>query len=135
MIGVDTNVLLRMFVDDNHSQAKIARALIEASERQRDPILVTAVVFVEAEWALRSNFGFTKTDIIGVFDDILSDTGFQVDDRDAIDAALDAWRTGRADFADYVIGALARERGARTTMTFDRGAAKDRGAFTLLADR
>jgi len=124
-----------MFVDDNHLQAGAARALIEADERQHDPILVTAVVFVEVEWSLRSNFGFAKPDIIGVFDDILSDTGFQIDDRDAVDAALEAWRTGRADFADYLIGALALERGARTTMTFDRIAAKDRGAFTLLADK
>jgi predicted nucleic-acid-binding protein len=132
VIGVDTNVLLRMFVNDDPAQANAARALIESEERQDDPILVTPVVLVEVEWSLRSNFGFEKPDIIAVFDDIMSDTGFQVDDRDSVDAALEAWRTGRADFADYLIGVLARERGARTTLTFDKSAAKGGGALTLL---
>ena len=133
MIGIDTNVLLRIFVDDDHSQAKAARALIDADEREGDPILVTPIVLVEAEWSLRSNFGFAKPDIIEVFDDILSDNGFHIDDRDAVDSALDAWRTGRADFADYLIGALARERGAETTLTFDKAAAKSGSVFTFLA--
>jgi predicted nucleic-acid-binding protein len=51
----------------------------------------------------------------------------------SIEAAIQAWRTGRADFADYLIAALARERGARTTATFDRAAAQ--AAFILLGGR
>src|SRR5690349_3802757 len=116
-----------MFVDDNQWQAKAARALIDDLEPGREQILVMPVVFVEAEWALRSNFEFEKSDIIDVFDDILSETGFHIDDRDAVDAALEAWRTGRADFADYMIGALARDRGASTTLTLDKAAAKSGG--------
>jgi predicted nucleic-acid-binding protein len=132
VIGVDTNVLLRMFVDDNASQAKAARALIEADERQDDPIIVTAIVLVETEWSLRRNFGYAKTAIVEIFDEILSDLGFLFDDRDAVDAALDAWRAGPANFADYLNAALVRERGGRTTFTFDRDAAKGGSAFTLL---
>jgi predicted nucleic-acid-binding protein len=52
-----------------------------------------------------------------------------------VDAALEAWRTGRADFADRMIGALAHERGASTTITFDNAAAKSGSSFTLLTDK
>ena len=132
MIGADTNVVIRMFVSDNPAQADAARALIEAEERAEDPILLTPLVVAEIEWSLRSNFDHTKPEILAVFDQIAANAGFILDDREAIEAAIAAWRTGRADFADYLIAALARERGARTTMTFDRAAAQT-AAFTLLA--
>ncbi len=38
---------------------------------------------------------------------------------------------GKAGFADHLIATLARERGARTTMTFDRKAAES-AVFTRL---
>ena len=35
-------------------------------------------------------------------------------------AALEAYRAGRADFADYLIGAMHHEGGCGKTVTFDR---------------
>jgi predicted nucleic-acid-binding protein len=131
VIGVDTNVVLRMFVEDNPGQARVARALAAAGDRLSDPILVTPLVLAEIEWSLRSNFHLSKPDILDVFDQILGNLAFLVDQRDAAEAAIEEWRVGKADFADYLIGASARELGARTTMTFDRKPAET-AAFTLL---
>lgn len=131
MIGVDTNVLLRMFVDDNPAQCAAARALLDSATRAADPISLTPLVLAELEWSLRSNFDRAKAEILEVFDQILSHTGFVISERDAVDAAVSGWRSGKADFADYLISAVARDLGARTTMTFDRKAAVS-ATFTLL---
>lgn len=132
MIGADTNVILRMFVDDNPRQAQASRAMAASPERLADPILITPLVLAEIEWSLRSNFSFSKLEILDAFDQILGNLAFAVDEREAAEAAIEEWRGGAADFADYLIGAMARERGARTTMTFDRKAART-ATFTLLA--
>jgi len=52
--------------------------------------------------------------------------------RQAAKVALDAFASGSADFADYLIAALDREAGCETTLTFDKTAAKIRG-FSLLS--
>jgi predicted nucleic-acid-binding protein len=132
MVGADTNVIIRFFVDDNLDQAMAARAFVEADDRIEDPLLITPVVMAEVEWSLRSNFKFAKHQILDAFDQLTSKIGVSIDDRHAVESAIEAWRGGKEDFTDYLIAALARERGARTTMTFDRGAAAT-AAFTLLA--
>jgi predicted nucleic-acid-binding protein len=131
MIGVDTNVLLRVFVADDPVQARAASAFIEAPERPDDPVFVTALVLVELVWTLRKAYDHSKPELLSILDQVCSHATIIVDDRDAVETAVDMWRTGKADFADYLIAALARERGARTTMTFDRTAAET-AAFTLL---
>jgi predicted nucleic-acid-binding protein len=120
-----------MFVEDDPAQSHAARALIGSHDRVDDPILLTPLVLAEVEWSLRSNFDLSKSDILAVLDRILGHTGFLVHEREAVEAAIWAWRSGKADFADYLIGALSLQYGARTTMTFDRKAAVSE-AFTLL---
>jgi predicted nucleic-acid-binding protein len=131
VIGVDTNVVLRMFVEDDPAQSHAARTLIGSSDRAGDPILLTPLVLAEVEWSLRSNFDRSKAAILAIFDRILANTAFVISEREAVEAAVGAWRLGKADFADYLISAVAREHGARTTMTFDRKAAVS-ATFTLL---
>lgn len=131
MIGADTNVVVRLFVDDDPDQARAARVLLNAEDRGEDPILLTPLVVAETEWALRRNYGFSKQQSLQALDSLCSDPGVLIDDRMSVEAAIEAWRTGAAGFTDYLIAALARDRGARTTMTFDRKAAKS-SAYTLL---
>lgn len=131
MIGADTNVLVRLFVDDEPWQARAARAMTDAARRSEESVLLTPLVLAEIEWSLRKNYTFSKSEILDALDQLCGNTLFIVDDREAVEAAIEAWRTGTADFADYLIGAVARDRGARTTVTFDRKAARTE-AFTLL---
>ena len=131
MIGVDTNILLRLLIRDDARQFIAADGLVNSAERADDPIFVSPIVVVELEWVMRRTYGLTKAQIVDALDQVSRRTYFVMDDSEAVRAALTAWRTGKADFADYLIAALARQRGARTTMTFDKDAAAT-SSFTLL---
>jgi predicted nucleic-acid-binding protein len=45
---------------------------------------------------------------------------FEFEDRSVVYQALNHTRQGRADFSDYLIGAIAKQLGCHETATFDR---------------
>ena len=49
MRAVDTNILVRLFVNDDPKQAAAARQVVAA-----EPIFVSKTVILELEWVLRS---------------------------------------------------------------------------------
>jgi len=126
LIGVDTNVLVRLLVEDDERQFSATYGLVNAPERTEDPIFVSAIVVIEIEWVLRKTYQRGKTEIAEAIEQLCNRANLVIDDLEAVRAALQAWQTGKADLADYLIAALARQRGARTTMTFDQARPESR---------
>jgi predicted nucleic-acid-binding protein len=62
---------------------------------------------------------------------ILKTKQFQVESDLLVRRSPDAFRDGRADFGDYLIGEICREAGCEDCITFDRGL-KGAAGFTLL---
>ena len=62
MIGVDTNILLRLYVADHPSQHKAA-ALFFSGRTEEEPAYIRLVVLVEFVWSLRRTYGYLKDDI------------------------------------------------------------------------
>ena len=120
MTGLDTNVLVRYLTDDEPVQSRRAAALIATATTRGERCFISAIVLCELAWVLRDAYRVSKVDLILTFDRILGTAQFVVGDKDVIRLALDAYRSGRADFADYVIGALHLEAGCQRTVTFDR---------------
>lgn len=120
MIAVDTNVLVRYFVNDDRRQAARARALIEEALGQGDQIYVGLVVLVELLWVLEYLYGFTRKEIADVASDILSRSCFHVQNRDPVEHALKAFSRGKADFSDYVSTFLAGQFSNCPLHTFDK---------------
>ena len=54
MIGVDTNILLRLWLNDDPAQSKRIDALLAAWGGMPGSLLVTDVVLVEAIWTLQA---------------------------------------------------------------------------------
>ncbi len=124
MIGIDTNVLLRYALDDDARQSPRAVALLESDERLAEPAFVNLVVLLEFVWTVLRQDGFGKADAIAMLDTLPASRSIILAERSAVAAAVEAWRTGKAGFQDYLIGHLNRERGLSTTFTFDALAAK-----------
>jgi predicted nucleic-acid-binding protein len=129
--AVDTNVLIRFFLDDDNEQAKAARRLLETSELRREPFLVATHVLCELVWVLNTGFRLRKAEVVDILQTIVVSDSFVFEGENLIQRALDRYREGRADFADYLIGEIAVAAGCRDTVTFDR-ALKGSHGFTLL---
>jgi predicted nucleic-acid-binding protein len=118
--GLDTNVLVRYLTEDDPIQSRRAAELIRTVTSRGGRCFISALVLCELAWVLRGAYDVSKTDLMQVLERILSTTQFLVGDKDLVRQGLDAYRTGRADFADYVIGATHADAGCARTATFDR---------------
>jgi predicted nucleic-acid-binding protein len=120
MIGLDTNVLVRYFVQDDAEQARAATRLIESRCTADDPGAVSLVVLCELVWVLDRGYRYEKDIIAGVLRRTLSVEDLRVERFELARLALNRYENGKADFADYVIALCHRELGAEVTFTFDK---------------
>ena len=120
MIGLDTNVLVRYLTQDDEGQAGKADAVIGGAVARGERCVIGPVVLCELVWVLRDAYDTAKNEIVSTLDRILATQQFEITDKDRVREALEAYRAGRADFADYVIGASNQHAGCAETVTFDR---------------
>jgi predicted nucleic-acid-binding protein len=128
MIGLDTNVLLRLFIEDDPAQCKRARRFVDAATVD-EPCLVNQVVLAEFAWALAKKMKSNRAEVAHLIEEVLSADDLNIPQRRAAQGALAAYRAGKADFPDYFLAAINAELGCASTATFD-GAALDSPAFS-----
>ncbi len=109
MIGLDTNVLARYYVEDDSDreaerQREAAFRLLESGK----PLMVCKTVLLEFEWVLRGYYEFRASDIRAVFQHLLSMPHVVIEDRPCIEQALANAETG-LDFADALHHASYRQ--------------------------
>lgn len=121
MIGLDTNVLVRLLTEDDPAQAAKARSFVERTLAGGGRLFVGALVLAELAWVLSSAYRYGKADVSLALEALLSTEGFEVEGRDAALEALDRYRAGKGDFSDHLIGARNARAGCESTFTFDRG--------------
>jgi predicted nucleic-acid-binding protein len=131
MAALDTNVLVRFLVKDDAKQYALAERLIRSALRAGQSLFVPVTVFLELEWALRSNFGFTKSEVIGALSNLLSAPELSIESESAMEIATVLYQSSRADFSDCVHAALAHRAAETPLWTFDQAAAKIDGARLL----
>ena len=132
MIAFDTNVLLRLLLNDDARQARKAQALLDQAASRSDKVLLPDIVLCKLEWVLGSVYEVPKAAIIETMRRLLGTEEFSFLDRVAVAGALNAYEGGSADFSDYLIGASAARAGAATTYTFGRALRRADG-FSLPA--
>lgn len=133
MIGIDTNVLVRYLVRDDEAQFLVASNLIADCIADRQPILISLLVMLEAEWVLRSRYQIPKLEIAAVFTQLLESKEAAFEDEEALEEALYVWKDSGADFADCLIVAKSRRLGCTSLMTFDLKAGALPGATLLMS--
>jgi predicted nucleic-acid-binding protein len=111
MRAVDTNVLVRLFVNDDPKQFAAATQALAA-----EPVYIPKSVLVELEWVLRAVYGHSRTVIGPILEGLMSKADVEIEDDKAVSRALDWFKRGM-DFADAVH--LASSRHVRSFLTFD----------------
>ena len=128
MLGIDTNVVVRLLIADDAAQTRRARRLVQDAVNRGEPVLVSLPVLVETEWVLRSRYGLDRTAVTGVFRAALETRELSFEDEPAFEEALMQWQDSACGFADCLIVAHNRRFGCRATATFDLKAARLPGA-------
>jgi predicted nucleic-acid-binding protein len=127
MIGIDTNILLRLLLTDESEPDRItaqfsrARELVMDSD---DEFFINHVVLAETMWVLRQKAKFGKASIASAIRQLDDLQNVAVQDSPVVLAALDAFEQFPGDFSDHLIGEINRQHGCSTTFTFDKAASK-----------
>ncbi len=118
MIGLDTNVLLRLFIDDDPAQCERVRRFVETATAD-EPCLVNSAVLGEFAWVLATKMKRKRAEVAHLVDEVLSADDLEIPHRRAARAAVLAYRNGKADFPDYFIAEINTQLGCASTATFD----------------
>ena len=121
MIAVDTNVLLRLLVGDDPSQAAKARRLFDRADAEQKTIWVSDTVLVELVWTLARAYSRDRADIVKALRTLSSHATVVLESAAAVRDATDAFERGRADFADCLLCVKVQMVGCDEVATFDRG--------------
>jgi predicted nucleic-acid-binding protein len=121
MIGLDTNVLVRFLTHDDSTQTAVVTKLL-ASLSPDSPGYVSLVVLVELIWVLDSFYRFKRNEIGDVIETLLRAREIVLEHPEIVEQALRKFKTGNADFADFIIDRAAHAAGCDYTLTFDRKA-------------
>jgi predicted nucleic-acid-binding protein len=131
MLGIDTNVVVRLLVSDDVEQTRRARKLVDQAVSRDEPVLISLPVLVETEWVLRSRYGLGRETMLSMFRAALETRELSFEDEPAFEEALFHWKDSACGFSDCLIAAHNRRLGCRATATFDIKAARLPGTMRV----
>ena len=95
MAALDTNVLVRLLVEDDAAQLAAARKLIRQCVSAGEALFVPITVALELEWVLRSSFGFDKVAVVATLSKLLSTFELAFESERSLELALMLYRVLR----------------------------------------
>lgn len=124
MRAIDTNVVLRMILNDDPAQAELARTAIS------EGCLVGSGVLMEVAWVLRSSYGLPRETIAIALETVVDIETVHVADEAGVRWAIERYRHHGADLADmlHIIAA----KGSSSFASFEKHLAKQAGPDTPL---
>lgn len=101
MIAIDTNVLVRVIVEDTGQpeQTKIARDLVENAQN----VYLSQIVQIECTWVLAKVYKIEKAALLTVLEHLLVNPAFILQRPEHFKTAIELFRQSHADFADCLI--------------------------------
>lgn len=94
MIIVDTNLLVRVIVNDNVNQVGIAKTILE-----KEQIYIPKTVLLELVWTLESVYKLEKNEILSALNSLLKPKNITVEDMPQVRQSLQ-WYENGMEFAD-----------------------------------
>lgn len=130
MIGIDTNLLVRLTMQDDPVQcAKVDSFLASLSPQKVG--FVSLVTLIESVWVLERRYRLPKFDLIRFVQELLDAPELKLERDAAVSQALQRFTASTADFADCLIERVSHHAGCTHTVTFDLAASKSSGMVLL----
>lgn len=123
MRAVDTNVLVRILVEDDPEQCGRVQTLLRESEARRERIWVPLPVLLELLWVMRRVYGVAREEVADAVESLLALPVLAFEEEARVVEMVQASRRSGGDLPDLLIGLSARDKGAGPVLTFDRNAA------------
>lgn len=126
MTGLDTNILVRYFMQDDPARVGLAEKII-AGLSPYNQGWICLPVLVELVWVLTRVYRIRKTALVYVLDTLVESPKISFEQDDSVRTSLHIFRNSNADFQDCLIARLTKAAGCGRTLTFDEIAAQDAG--------
>ena len=120
MIGLDTNVLVRLLTADEPVQLRAAKRLLAAHDGEPGAFFINDLVLVELVWVLCRLYGFAPTEALTAVASLLGSDAFAFEDRERLGQALSLCGSQSCDFADTMITLKNAAAACECTATFDK---------------
>jgi predicted nucleic-acid-binding protein len=128
VIAIDTNVLVRIIVEDigQPEQTRIAQELVKNAQL----VYITQTVQVEFTWVLAKVYKIGKVQLISTLEHLQNNPSFILQRPEIFESALLLFQQSQADFADCLI--LVESQDNKTILyTFDKRLGKHNDAELL----
>ena len=130
MIGIDTNLLIRLAMQDDPIQCAKVDVFLASLSRQ-EVGFISLVTLIESVWVLGKRYNLSKSDIVRFVQELSDAPELTMEGAEAVSEALQRFKASTADFADCLIERLGALAGCRETVTLDQDACKFAGMRLL----
>jgi len=131
LIGIDTNILIRLLTRDDAAQYDLVVALVGNTEADQ-PLIVNPVVVAETIWVLEKSYGTNRTHARTLLSGILDSVEFMAPKMLKFEMFQDWLQSKHKNFSDVIIAGINQENGCSHTLTFDKIAAGNIPSMELL---
>jgi predicted nucleic-acid-binding protein len=118
MIALDTNLVVRLLVQDQAEQARRVDRLLARGE-DGEVFFLSDVVLAELAWVLHATYRIKKREIVRVFRELFEAEHLAFESSDRCWRAVRRYESGSGGLADYLIAERARDAGCELVATFD----------------
>lgn len=124
MKALDTNILIRFLVNDDHEQAQKVLSCFEEAEDKKQYYFVSTPVVLEMLWVLRISYNFSKEDVISALEALLAMPVLRFEKAETLFNVIHDGKNSSLDLADILIAYSAKSEGCESILTFDKKAGK-----------
>lgn len=129
MIAIDTNVLVRILVDDKEEHPQVTCARQFAKKHLK--LFIPQIVQIELVWVLNVAYELEKTNIIPVLQHLYENAAFILQRVKQFETALHLYQTTHVGFSDCLIQIESQEENCKV-VTFDKKFSKLPGVNLLV---
>lgn len=119
MIAADTNVVLRLILDDDQDQVRLIEQVMASQS-----LFLSLTVMLETGWVLASRYGMSRAQVATALSALITLERVEVARAELVQQAIDRFRAG-ADWADMIHLVAAHK--LRRFLTLDRRLCRQAG--------
>ena len=118
MIGTDTNILVRAYLEDDKEQAEEAKEFLLKTTKDKS-LFISSYAILEFAWVLKTK-NYSRKEIYEAVIMLMDSIGVIIGQKDVVLTALEKYIKGKADFGDYMILAEGEKNKSYKLKTFDK---------------